>query len=262
MKKHPAAALLALTLALHSSVASAAPVAATDIADLEMAAQELGVDPESEWTLSTLDAASVEIPVEARAVQPEAELDPSRVRIVGRGIQHKTSGDSIALGCVDEACSQLRGVYFSKSTMKARFIGQTYFIPKAGDLASKQEIKTQLKKINKDFKIYKRKQNQEKRLKLVGLTLLCFGICAFLGPLIISKGAIATATFGMSIAGGAFLLVPLTLLLASNQPLLGRSGIISTVFADQNGWNWESEPKRVSDKTWNLYRGFSGVDTP
>lgn len=242
------------------------PVARADA--LASAQAELGVTADDLVTLQTPGPQELaEAPAEAFQLLPDSPVRSESVRIVGRGIQNKETGDSLALGCVDQDCSQLRLVRFEAATRQAVFTGQLFFVPKSGGVASQKEIKTKIRAINKAYRTFKRNKPEIQRKRILHVTLpaMCVFLFCTIAAAAITKGAIITGTFGLATVGAFGVFSVAMFIVMSRKPLLGTSGVVSKVFADQKGWNWESRPKRVSAQTFNLFQEFTaalGEETP
>lgn len=182
-------ATLSVYTLIHSPM-SHAEMASDDLITPQIA-QELDLTEADELTFTLpTEEETQELAPQVFQDEPELKIDSTRIRIIGRGIQNRQTGDSIALGCVDDDCSQIRSVYFNGATREATFYGKSFFVPKKGASASRKEIKVTVKQINKAYRIYKREDPKVQGRRTRGLFYggVCMLFCAFLAPLIITKG--------------------------------------------------------------------------
>lgn len=236
------------------------PPAAADVADLEEVIRELDLKDDDEIRIEGV--------VESNTIAPEASAEApapltltptetARLKIIGRGIQDRESGDSIALGCVDDSCTRLRNVYFNSKTYEATFFGRVFELQAASPQATRQELKRKVREINREYKKYK----QDKTRSPAKSFLKWLGFCsAFGGGMYLAINYLPAAfmtSFGLSVV--TFGVVPFAgiILLTKAMYIPGKSGMVSEVFADDKGWNWAENPKKVSPRVFRLYDGFA-----
>lgn len=232
MNRCPIALSLLLTFAAPCVSAYALEPVPVEI-HLELAAAPAGTVPEAE-----------EVPPPSPA--------PTRVMIVGRGIMLKKTGDSLALGCVDEACTRLRTVFFDGKALTATFVGREFPVT---------ELQKTLEEINRQFRYFRKNDPELKSKRVIRIVVLASAaaIGALLVPAILAPGvATEWGTAQMGVFYGFLGAVPASLYFSeSKKPVLGKTGLITSAFADDKGWNWEAEPRKVSKSTFRIYRRFA-----
>lgn len=193
----------------------------------------------------------------------------NQITHLGRGIQDKDSGNIITLGCLGPAenpCSYLQHIFYNPEKAEV----STFGVPLSVDAmiadilsttqtdpnhvttqifnqarrasTSEEKIEVILKKISRDFRREKRSQRS-------------------------SAALVAPIGTGTLIWGGSVLLVGTTLLpvvvpaffatciyLGLRNPLGAQHSTITTELKDDHGWNWSSQPQRISHKNFEIYQ--------
>ena len=187
------------------------------------------------------------------------EVNESTLTLLGRGIVNRKNRDLISMACVGSAeapCNCLRHVYFNQESRQAYFFGSPIHVELTDDPAeSPKALKKAVHHLAKSFRRYQKDHRTEGQKALrASAWFLLSGVGAIGSVLLFPVGSAAClyalGTYS-SFGGLAWLLI------------VDRNGIVgsdlSTVNAmkDQNGWNWSSHPKSLSEKKFELYK--SGV---
>jgi hypothetical protein len=196
----------------------------------------------------------------AQAQEPEEKVTSGTLKIVGRGLQDRKTGDIIALSCMGPAlaetgapsCKTLRHVIFPANSTEAYYVGYTYQLEMESEPTEK-DFETLAKSINRNVKKFKKNMHQDTREKVIG-----YG--AFAGATGWGVHLIALSATGVTVTIGAALLpfyagIALTfgIMMIARIPLLPHSGVISEAMADQNGWNWSESPNVISHQRFKWF---------
>lgn len=172
--------------------------------------------------------------------------------ILGKGIQDRKTGDTIALTCVEkeaesQECSAISFVRFSATTNETTEIGQRFKIQNDDlDAASRTAAKDLKKKIKKSYKAHFKPNTAVGLISYVGLFAGGLGL---------------TVAFNTFIPGLAVTGLWVYMYYKDLDPsFMDPRGYIVTAFLtvknnqlgqavrDQNGWNWSVAPKQVFHK--------------
>lgn len=185
--------------------------------------------------------------VQKLGYQKIARVQEQSISLLGRGIQDKETGERLAIGCLNSDCSQFRFVYFYNQNA-ALWIGYPYQIQ--FEEGTKDHSKKDMRKFLKQVKHESKNQNALGETLTFGTALggsIVLGVATG-GSIYAIYGVVAT----IGLAGAQ----------SSNHPFnmfasfSGRD-IINAI--DDNGWNWSSQPDRVSSKKFN--RTLSHLDS-
>ena len=198
---------------------------------------------------------------ESEIIATENPSFEGAIKIVGRGLQNRETGEVIALACVgkpltgstEPSCNTLQHFKVNPTTRESKWIGNAVALSSQGEPTQK-ELRDQVKELNQAVEKYKKQNNTAARnlnLALVATGAAIVGLLVFV-ILPVMKN---TQNFNPSdskallIFGAPALGITFVHGLISN-PFFAKSGALSSAMADQNGWNWSSQPKVVSKKTF------------
>ncbi len=197
---------------------------------------------------------------------------PIELKLVGRGIIDKKTGDSIALACVvapadysglvrsnenlpDADCRTLQFVYFKKN-QDPQFVGSFNFLGwKHPDWDQDDQIKYEVKRIGKTFKRWRRDHTGVPQSTKDGIAA-----AAFITMLVAEGLAAGTvAATGVGIATFPFYLL-LTPIITGDIKVTNLGSRISTATRDDHGWNWTVDPAPVRHKLFKQFSRYIGKD--
>lgn len=169
------------------------------------------------------------------------------LRLLGRGVQNRETGDSIALACFDEGCKQLRFVYFRDQ--KAEFRGDPIRMPEyVGDGDAREARRLVAKalavQIENFFMIRTPNFYAKERKSYIRSQY----VVAILGApfFFISPWAGGAALLTLSVGWNVWHFAAPNSMVAT----LGGTGFssitVSKAAHDQEGWNWSANPRRKS----------------
>ena len=195
-----------------------------------------------------------------------------KLRVIGRGIQNRRTGEAIVLACVGEnlpgtsspSCKELRHVKIKEGSKEATFIGDTFqVIGRESEFSSGESIlvrepttmdlKQMVRQFNKGSKKHKKFENKQIRQKIIGrlgeaaygTSLVCLGVLASAGA-----GPVAV----LPVIGSIALIIGVDELLRN--PLRPNSGQITEMMANQDGWSWSVNPKKVTAKSYHWFERY------
>ena len=171
--------------------------------------------------------------------------------ILGKGIIDKTTGDSIALACIEfdssenNECKTLSFIYFDAKSFVAHEIGNRYSV--AGDDLS-DAAKVAAKDLKKKIKIELKDEFQKNATA---------GIATAAGIVLVGGAATVAlntclpvlAAMGLWFVMGNNNMDPSFLdprVYIATTFLVVRDGALGNTVLDQDGWNWSVKPKKVS----------------
>ncbi len=248
------AALIITSLFLHSPLSLAEPTAQSLMPTEDIIA-ELTSDEEMNSELN--DEAEVESPT----LQTPYQLSLDHLKIVGRGIENRKTHEVIVLACVGEnipdtnspSCKKLRHVLLKEGSNEVRYLGYPYATASEGDSEpSQKDLKSVSRNISKNAKWQRRfyrKRHQDKFYRYALYAVI--GVPLAVGCMVGAGIIIPNIIFGGTI--GIVLLRKFT-----ERPFRVRSGNITEMTSDQNGWNWSVNPKKVSNKTFTWFENYLG----
>lgn len=193
-----------------------------------------------------------------QAIPSTASADP--LRILGRGVQDRRTGESIALACVgpiaNRPCDQLQFVEFN-SDRTFDYIGYTYVSARdqAIDPAALSGRITE--NVQDRLKEERRERRRANRKEWKGLVFMSGGM---LGGIAI--GTVLNSFFPVAIPTVAIILCASKqcdpaifdfLPSLSGDVFSSEEGFRIAVL-DQKGWNWASSPKPISHKNFGRLR--------
>ncbi len=196
------------------------------------------------------------------------KVSSGQLDIIGRGIENKKTKEVIALACVgpilphslNHSCKELRHVIYQPAKQETFYIGDTYHLMTKGE-PTLAELITLLKDTNSKAKAYKKESNGAKRQKWFMLAAATSG-AAFVvqsdrvyNPVKQKHGelaAIAALTLTTAVYVGSLFAVQAFM----ENHLFTESGTLSTVMADQQGWNWAEAPKIVTHARFNWFTRY------
>jgi|GEM_PF-6279002 len=194
--------------------------------------------------------------------QNAAELDTDHLILLGRGIENKVTRDLISIACVGDVanpCNLLQHVYLEHSSQTTYSFGpkinldQLIHDGKVKPSASMdRKLKIAERNMAKNFRRYK--SDHASTLAKVakgGAYFVTTGGAAVAIVFLVSP--IGSAAVGLSILGYAGFLGLSYVMTIGNNPLYGTQHSMIRAFKDQNGWNWSSNPKKISNRKFNLY---------
>jgi hypothetical protein len=260
--------IIALTLVI-STFAHAEESTENFLSEIGVSADVLNENGKALITQETQQADESGSLERAPTPAPGDEINVNELKILGRGFVDRNTGDSLALAFYTgpsiqykndhmEHCTRLRHVLFEASTMKAYYIGNDYLVT-CGEEASPQLIKSRLKEMNREFKTFRRSQNHNRNFYIFGGGGIALApIVWFTSPASWMVAAAGGMPPVLAVYSGALIVwCVVASIYNSNDTLFARSaGGSSTILIDQNGWNWSSKPKKVSHRTFSLYRKF------
>jgi hypothetical protein len=199
----------------------------------------------------------------SQSMGPEDPVNGDRLKLVGRGVENRKTGNVIALACIgkpinetlEPSCKVLRHVMMKADTKQMVYIGPKFEIESQGE-PTQDDLVKRVVSINRAVKKHKKYVNSDKRGKAIAYSAVISSVG--FGAIVISKSAA-----GVAIATGPFCLAWLGLLVVIfgvqelvRAPLFPSSGVISDVMADQNGWNWSVKPKKVSARSFKWFESY------
>jgi len=197
----------------------------------------------------------------------QTPVNVSTLKILGRGVESRGTGESLALACtktkteetgaadtkVDnsestDGCDTLNFVYFKNAT-EAYYIGTPIEMPKSSD--PKLEKKALKLIIDSYFKKHKPLVTDAKLdKKAKRFFIIAVGGALLIGLLNPVTGALAGITF-LKLIGFESLLLILSFNHGIENMLIGGN-LHEVKMTDQNGWNWTVEPKKISRHRFGL----------
>ncbi len=170
------------------------------------------------------------------------------LRLVGRGIENRKTGELLAVACGNENCHYLRSVYFTENHQEAYFFGRPieifHAIENPEKVPTDQEIKSALRKMTKQYKQFKRRNLDEQKVLARATGFAVEGIAS--GYVAVAMAAWWPFALGVGVAMGGILVFSGDIII----PFKSVSPAIST-FSNQAGWNWAVEPKKVRPKKFD-----------
>lgn len=161
------------------------------------------------------------------------------LRLLGKGIQAKKTGQNLAIACVAEgqSCDILQFVYYA-NPQEVYFIGHRFSV-------APELLETYLKKLGKDANRISRKNRGAWILLALGIgTAVVSPVVGFI-PFFVVAGVGAV---GASFHGTEGMGMPLDMSYNLRSVTLGNEG---APIVNQDGWNWASEPKRIPEKVFH-----------
>ena len=236
-----------------------------DSIPLDVATELLGnndVDDLNQTESASADFMNTPLPQTQDIAKSGEEVTMESLKLVGRGVQNRRTGDIIALACVGQwvndivgnSCKEVRHVKFTSKTQKLVFWGEK--IPVVQDLnrvsePTESEVKEFVKTVNSRVKKYKIHETRSERGAIVkgvaGASMLAFG-ATFIANDVSHATTISNGAFLASWVGLMALIMVFQY--AVMKGFFPKSGVITHVFANQGGWNWSMKPKKVSRKTF------------
>ena len=179
-------------------------------------------------------------------------IETNQIRILGRGLQSKKTGNAIAIGCVDENCSKIQHVFLDKKTLQAHFFGKTYALSTQQDLSQNSKVTLVIRSINQEFKKFRKEDpaRAERTLAVLGLEMVALGVVFAVAPEVLLSSPYATLAVTTAIFG------PGTHILLSSKVYNPDHGIITSVMVNQNGWSWTERPTRIRNNAFEKYQRF------
>lgn len=189
--------------------------------------------------MASADTVVTLTPVET-SVMSETTL-PDQLRLVGRGVQGRGLEQSVALACSNEACSEVRFVYF-EGPQQARWIGSAF------------EHRIETAKIE-------RLTVEEYLLEHSTETTTWVGRQQWMSPFLVF--IVAPAAVGAAIASGGSSVLVVGALFGPGILLVGGDALVKnlsskmvssdqtesfTISKGEMGWNWSSQPSEISAK--------------
>jgi hypothetical protein len=170
-------------------------------------------------------------------------LEPSSLKIIGRGLQKKGSTESIALACENQECNQLRFVHFSE-TGDASFIGDPMVMQEYH--SERLEDKALELKIREYMYVHSTEQSEEKRNKIKA------GVYIFATAGLFTAAMLNPGTAAVYAVMGGYVVIAMVM---SNTRLdAAFSGDMGNQisFSDQDGWNWSQKAVQVRKKDFDV----------
>ncbi len=193
------------------------------------------------------------------------------LKIFGRGIENRKTGDVIALACVgknltnlsDPSCSSLRYVYFIANEKAAYYAGHEVKVETKG-IASETEIQSTVLELKRDFESYRKDSNQGRRGAYVTTLAIAGwaggGVWAYHKDKELSKnggeGLSGSAIILPLTAGVAFVAAMTYLGMKTYDPKTPDSSSISDAMVNQDGWNWSVKPEKISKRNFKIFTRY------
>lgn len=169
------------------------------------------------------------------------------LKLLGPGLVDKSTGNSIAIACEEEACKNLRFVYFDASTQTNSWVGEPMIAPTADDEKTLQKayqltIESYLDYHSRDLA---RKMDRQAKIAffLGGIGMAVLFLTLPESPTTFLLGAAYATTVGYLVMSHKTL-----------SALCGNGKIYSNTI-NQEGWNWSINAKPLKHKH------FAGLST-
>jgi hypothetical protein len=165
------------------------------------------------------------------------------LRLVGRGIQNRSTQDSIALACIGpenpqtlaRSCTKVRYVYFRSIDKTTTYFGKTISVKSLDGEPTEADLKALLSKMKKEFKAYLSEKHHTGVKRGVGA--MAIGIAGVY--------TISAATLLIAAPAGAAALI---CLIISDRPVLSGASDNTSAISNRDGWSWSARPKSISDR--------------
>lgn len=211
-------------------------------------------------------------------IQVSQAATTDRLRIIGRGVENRKTGEVIALACVGEinpttqqpSCGKLQAVKFKPDASAPELIIDRIFdldqaLQLKGAEPTTEHLEKYVRMINRWAKEFRRDVTQGRRGKIIATATL-IGLGAVGGYFIYEdlrlkntypddpNAGVKTGTFLLSWFGAMAVFIGISALVSN--PVFPKSGVISEVMADQSGWNWSVSPKKVTNKAFGYFEAY------
>jgi hypothetical protein len=212
-----------------------------------------------------------ELPLEPSAlIQLEAAPDVHPVlgdslKLLGSPIQNKQTGEIIALACVGPAlegsnepsCQTIQHIYIRSASQDAVLAGTAVQVSEKEP--SSDEVRGAVQSLSRNFKDYHwnvRGRNTS-TIAILGAGVGAFGSAVIVSNVvgyyvIVASAALTAATIGpfvLAVGAGLFIL-------GRTHPLFSKNASFVTGLKNQNGWNWSSHSRKISNRKFNEYKAF------
>lgn len=190
------------------------------------------------------------------------------VKLIGKGLENRDTGDVLALACVGDllsdstaSCKKLRHVKWKNETKELFLIGRTLTVNTV-DEPTEEDFKKLVKEVNRQVRTKKKSSLSSERRQTRTLSVIAA---------VVGVGSLATfaltsddddesdfsdsSWFGPAIYFGMFGFLLGVAHIVSN-PVFPKSGIISNVLANQDGWNWSVETRVIRPKKFKMINTY------
>jgi hypothetical protein len=180
---------------------------------------------------------------EAKIDYTKDPVDPSKpLALVGKGMSPR-HGDHLSLvyACSGENsnCDQIRAVVFNAAKKTANWVGPALNIIHEEGEEIESAIQKELKENAKNFHVFNRNGSKSYGKYFVG----------YMGLLTVASLINPVLAVPVVLVSG-----PILFLVHENKLQLGASLKFSQAFADQNGWNWTIDTKKIKTESfWDFY---------
>ncbi len=186
------------------------------------------------------------------------EITDSQITLFGKGIENRKTGDLISLSCIGTnpqyPCNCLKHVFLDHETKKSYSFGYPIAVMRLTKSESLEHaFKRTTKFLSKQYRIEARANITigENSLKAVTWFVGMGGVSVAVAVLT-PVGAIPVL-MGITAYGG-ILGVSKLLLFNENVPIAGGHSTVVAALRDQDGWNWGSEAKAISNHHFEVYQ--------
>lgn len=182
------------------------------------------------------------------------ETDTPTLHLFGSGLENRQTSERLALVCVQflpnsQSCSHAQFVYFSRPWAKPKLLGRFPFEVRTTDADV-----SFLKAIDSSYAAYRKKKSDNSSFERVGGPIVITGASSIV--ILATAGAISAGTFGLGGLGVMIVAGVATRHDHKGTSFLGSEIPLVTTQFDQRGWNWSSDPKKISDKRFQNFRTF------
>lgn len=180
------------------------------------------------------------------------KVEASSLNILGRSIQNKETGESLAIACVGnwrqtikDSCHLLRMVYVTSDRSTAYFVGLALVVS-YDDAPTQKELKAHIKHLKHQYKKYLSWQRTDAQnfFRHLGQIGILFGVIFTVPQMGVAAGI-------STILGGGFTMF----MLEPSTPGFGLKDGVNNL-QNQSGWNWsEKKPGRLSNQKFDVLMG-------
>jgi hypothetical protein len=177
-------------------------------------------------------------------VNPETEL-----QLLGKGIEDRKTGETLAFACQDQGCSKIIAIHFSADKSSANYLGNEIVVLKKEDISDEKEFKEYFLQLQRAQKIEKEKGRSTFTSNLIDYS-------KFIGIFAVS-GTVASVGFIVGIpmlAASSLVILPLLTQFAYTPWNSNNGTLLNATFTDDSGWNWAISPEKVSHRTFTAYQ--------
>lgn len=114
-------------------------------------AQELNLDLDEEFYFST------EPTNEPVSNPPIVKVESTSIKLLGKGVVNRETGESIGLACIVQNCSELRMFYVDSTHTSGYLVGSIIRVTENQADPTRKQIKTTLRKLSQEFRGMKNK---------------------------------------------------------------------------------------------------------